>query len=99
MLQYVLDHGVPESVWGIVAKIAGASGADCYTREDLTCLLMILVTISPTFETVSPIGNVSSSSVLLTCSGNVEGGMCLQEYCTGLWLSMSAWVLRKCRVS
>jgi len=46
MLQYVLDHGVPESVLGTVAKIAGASCADGYTREDLTCAPLILVTIS-----------------------------------------------------
>jgi len=32
MVQSVCDHGVPESVLGTVAKIAGASCADCYPR-------------------------------------------------------------------
>jgi hypothetical protein len=46
MLQYVLDHGVPESVLGTVAQIAGASCTDCYTRENFRCVPLILVTIS-----------------------------------------------------
>jgi len=32
MLQYVLDHGVPESVLGTVAKIAGVSCAGFHTK-------------------------------------------------------------------
>ena len=35
MVQYVLDHGVPEGgVLGTVAEIAGVSCADCYTKEN-----------------------------------------------------------------
>src|SRR5262249_39811361 len=46
MFQYVLDHGVPERVLGTAAKVAGVSCADCSTRENLTCVPLILVTIS-----------------------------------------------------
>jgi hypothetical protein len=52
-------------------------------------LPMILVITSPIFETVSPTGNVSSSSVSTTYSKNVVGGMFRQGCSTGLWLSMS----------
>ena len=34
MVQYVLAHGVPESVLGTVAKIAGVSCADFHTKEN-----------------------------------------------------------------
>src|SRR5215471_15574626 len=67
-------------------------GCDCLsmtTWETCLCPLMILVTISPTSETVSPTGNVSSFSVCMTCSRSVVGGMSLRECSMELWLSMS----------
>ena len=56
--------------------------------ERLTCLPMMLVTLSPRSAMVSLIVNVLFSSVSLVCLRNEGRDMCLRECSTGVWLSI-----------
>ena len=58
---------------GILQKLQGfplRSISETRAKSIDLCIAVTLVTLSPTFETVSPTGNVSSSSVSMTCSRN-----------------------------
>jgi len=75
---------------GIVQKLQGFHLryiSETRAKSIDLCIAVTLVTLSPTFGTVSPIGNVSSSSVSMPCSRNAVGGMFPQECFTELWLS------------